>query len=188
MEYFNLKTGKFKTKYKTTANIDKIWLTSLYLYTARVLKKLLTLTHEQEYAFGTVKVTRVHPTIEKLYKLYSFWMNYRHVAQLDYHVILQIPLKQDEVVLFDHITHLVNILSTHDYTFLKRCFNISVAEILLHPGDDDLELASLPSKWTNENKLYFIYSQPLELLEPIDTLCEACIHTPIPSLSLERNL
>lgn len=190
MEYFNSKTGLIKTRYKTTKYVDEIFCIHLYLYMASILRQLL-MTFDQKLYYGNVRVSKIHPTVEKLYKLYSFWINYSHVAKLDYYLTCHIPFTKNQFELFDHLSQLVSLIELEKYTYTRLYYNLNVSEILMHNNYPSIELVQVP-KLTIDGKLQFVYIirkilSP-ELLESIKGQCETCKVKPISGLSLKRNL
>ena len=190
MEYFNSKTGLIKTKYKTVKFVDEIFCIYLYLYMANVLKKLLD-TFDQKLYYGNVWVSKIHPTVEKLYRLYSFWINYSHVAKLDYYLTLHIPFTEQQVKIFDHLSELVSLMELHKYEYARLYYNLNVSEVLMHVDYPSIELVHVP-RLTIDGKLQFIYTmQKLlssELLQPIKGQCKTCKDKPISGLTLKRHL
>lgn len=190
MDYFNSKTGLIKTKYKTGQYIDQLFYIYLYMYVANILKLLLA-TFDQKYFYGNVQKSKLHPTIEKLYNMYTFWINSRHVAQLDYYTTQHIPFTARQIELFDHLGEFVKLFNNVNVKYPKVYYNLNVSEILMHTSYTDIELESLP-KMTNDGKLQFIYNMrkkiPPELWYPLDSQCDECKSKPIPSITLERKL
>ena len=192
MEYFNSKTGLIKTKYKTSKCIDEIYCIYMYMYMACILRQLLN-TFDQKLYYGNVRVSKLHPTVEKLYKLYSFWINYSHVAKLDYYLTCHIPFTKDQFKLFDNLSQLVSLIELEKYKYAKLYFNINVSELFLHEYKYD-ELIELSfGKFTNDAKLDFIYKirkylPSNVLLEPLQGQCETCKVKQVSGLTLKRNL
>lgn len=199
IEYFNPKTGLIKSKYKTTQIIDKLFTLHLYLYTAFVLRQVLKpiVIKTEKFRSPEVTLTNVnrplplHPTVKQLYNLYSFWINYTSVAKLDYALSTKVQIDSD---LFNHLSDLTNQLSKMDVAhvkYVKLYYKLNVSEILMHDEyNKPIQIQSLPSKWTNDNKLEFIYkiqkTLPSEVFQPFHNLCNACNLKQVSSLSLER--
>lgn len=189
MEYFNTKTGLLKTKYKVGKYVDEIFCIYLYLYIAIILKQVLD-TFDQMLYYGNVRVSKIHPIVEKLYRLYSFWVNYSHVAKLDYYLNSHIPFTKKQVNLFGYLCGLVNLLDLEKCKYAKLYYNLNVSEILMHDYSS-VDMVQLP-KMTIDGKLQFIYTMrkilPTELLVPIEYQCQSCRTKPISGLTLKRHL
>lgn len=156
---------------------------------ASILRQLLN-TFDQKLYYGNVRVSKIHPTIEKLYRLYSFWINYSYVAKLDYYITLHIPLTKHQVELFDHLGQLIALIDVEKFKYARIYYNLNVSEVLMHdyPSIDMIQVPKL----TIDGKLQFVYIirkilSP-ELLESIKGQCETCKVKPISGLSLKRNL
>jgi hypothetical protein len=189
MEHFNGKTGLLKTKYKSAVYIDRVFTIFLYLYTATILRKLVDCMSHYKLYHGQVRMSPMHPTIQKLYTLYSFWINKSYVTKLDYCIIQHVVLSKEETDLFNHLTDLVNVLSTLDTKYAKIYYNLNVAEILIHDYPD-IPILTLPHIWTKETKLdtayNIVHALPEELLSVFYRQCKECWDKPVSGLSLNR--
>ena len=193
MEYFNAKSGKILTKYKTTLHLNKLFNILLYLYTSCIIRQLLI--HVKYYhVIGNVNINPINPTIYKLSQLYSFWINYRHVNLIDNFINAHYVMNQEEMSIFKHLEFTCTLLDEYaNIKFLRIHYNLDISEILMHsylkfPTNHFL---NIPKTFTNnKSKIKCIYELKtflVHVLQPsLTSLCDTCQHCEIPSYCFYR--